>query len=144
MDLSKELSLDKVQKEDIDQYKFLVNNLLESHVPMEENYIGRNQSPFMNKSIRKAITARTRLLHNCGKLFKNTNSNFYKKLIVNRITDNKSLWKTVKSSFTENTLKDKNIILVENVKTILEEIEVVKIFRSDFDGTDVTRSRKKI
>ena len=144
MDLSKELSLDKVQKEDIDQYKFLVNNLLESHVPMEENYIGRNQSPFMNKSIRKAITARTRLLHNCGKLFKNTNSNFYKKLIVNRITDNKSLWKTVKSSFTENTLKDKNIILVENVKTILEEIEVVKIFRSDFDGIDVTRSRKKI
>ena len=64
MDLSKELSLDKVQKEDIDQYKFLVNNLLESHVLMEENYIGRNQSPFMNKSIRKAITARTRLLHN--------------------------------------------------------------------------------
>ena len=33
---------------------------------------------------------------------------------------------------------------VENVKTILEEIEVVKIFRSDFDGIDVTRSRKKI
>ena len=59
MDLSKELSLDKVQKEDIDQYKFLVNNLLESHVPMEENYIGRNQSPFLNKTIRKAIIART-------------------------------------------------------------------------------------
>lgn len=67
MDLSKELSLDKVQKEDIDQYKFLVNNLLESHVPMEENYIGRNQSPFMNKTISKAIMARTRLLHNFKK-----------------------------------------------------------------------------
>ena len=39
MDLSRELPLEKVQKEDFDQFKFLVNNLLESHGPVEENLL---------------------------------------------------------------------------------------------------------
>ena len=63
MDFLKELSLSKLQKEDFDKFKFIVNNLLESHAPMKENYIRRNQAPFMNKSVRKAIMVRTQLLH---------------------------------------------------------------------------------
>ena len=153
MDLLKKLSLSKLQKGDFDKFKFLFNNLLESHTPMKEKYIKRNQASFMNKSVQKAIMVRTRLLnkfrkensflnelaykrkHNfCAKLIKKRKRNFYNNLNVNKITDNKSFWKTVKPNFTEKTLKDEKIVLVGNDTTISEEKEVAEIFRSYFDG----------
>ena len=63
MDLLKELSLSNLQNRDFDRFKFIVNNLLESHAAMKEKYIRRNQVPFMNKSVRKVIIVRTKLLN---------------------------------------------------------------------------------
>ena len=63
MDLLKELSLSNLQNGDFDRFKFIVNSLLESHAPMKEKYIRRNQAPFMNKSVRKAIMVWTKLLN---------------------------------------------------------------------------------
>ena len=149
MDLLKELSLSKLQKGDFDKFKFVVNNLLESHAPMKEKYIRRNQAPFMNKSVRKAIMVRTQLLNkfrkensfinelsinSCTKLIKKTKRDFCNNLNVSKITDNKSFWKTVKPSFTEKTLKDEQIVLVENDTTFSEEKKVAEIFRFYFDG----------
>ena len=70
----------------------------------------------------------------CTILIKKTKRNFYNNLNVNKITDNKSFWKTVKPSFTEKTLKDEKIVLVENDTTFSEENEIAEIFRSYFDG----------
>ena len=153
MDLLKELSLSNLQNGDFDRFKFIVNNLLESHAPMKEKYIRRNQAPFMNKSVRKAIMVRTKLLNKfrkensfineleykrqrnfCTTLIKKTKRNFYNNLNVNKITDNKSFWKTVKPSFTEKTLKDEKIVLTENDTTFSEENKIAEIFRSYFDG----------
>ena len=63
MDLLKELYLSNLQNGDFDRLKFIVNNLLESHAPMKEKSIRRNQAPFINKSVRKAIMVRAKLLH---------------------------------------------------------------------------------
>ena len=153
MDFLKELSLSKLQKEDFDKFKFIVNNLLEFHAPMKEKYIRRNQAPFMNKSVRKAIMVRTQLLHKfrkknsfvielaykrqrniCTKLIKKTKRNFYNNFNVNKITDNKSFWKIVKPTFTEKTLKGEKIVLAEKDTTFSEENEVAEIFLSYFDG----------
>ena len=153
MDLLKELSLSKLKKGDFDRFKFIVNNLLESHAPMKEKYIRHNQAPFMNKSVRKAIMVWTQLLNKfrkensfinelaykrqrnfCTKLIKKTKRNFFNNLNVNKITDNKSFWKVVKPSFTEKRLKDEKIVLVENDTTFSEENDVAEIFRSYFDG----------
>ena len=109
MDLLKELSLSNLQNGDFDRFKFIVNNLLESHAPMKEKYIRRNQAPFMNKSVRKAIMVRTKLLNKfrkensfineleykrqrnfCTTLIKKIKRNFYNNLNVNKITDNLS------------------------------------------------------
>ena len=138
MDLLKKLSLSKLQKGDF-------NFLLESHAPMKEKYIRRNQAPFMNRSIPKAIMVWTYLLNKSRKkihfsmnwrikdnaiffvkLIKKTKRNFHNNLNVNKITDNKSFWKTVKPSFNEKTLKDEKIVLVENHTTISEENEVAE------------------
>ena len=110
---------------------------------MKEKYIRRNQAPFMNKSVRKAIMVRTKLLNKfrkensfineleykrqrnfCTTLFKNTKRNFYNSLNINKITDDKSFLKTVKSSFTENTLKDEKTGLTENDATFSEENKI--------------------
>ena len=63
-----------------------------------------------------------------------TKRNFYNNLNVNKITDNRSFWKTVKSSFTEKTLKDGKIVLVEDDTTFSVENEIAEIFRSYLDG----------
>ena len=63
----------------------------------------------------------------CTTLIKKTKKNFNNN--VNKITDNKSFWKTVKPSFTEKTLKGEKIVLVENDTTFSEESEVAEIFR---------------
>ena len=107
MDLLKELSLSNLQKGDFDKFKFIVNNLLESHAPMKEKYVRRNQVPFMKKSIRKAFLVRTKPLNKfrkensfineleykrqrnfCTTLIKKTKRNFYNNLNVNKIADN--------------------------------------------------------
>ena len=100
MDLLKELSLSNLQNGDFDKFKFIVDSLLESHAPMKEKHIRRNQAPFMNKSIRKAIMVRTQLLNKfrkensfinelaykrqrnfCITLIKKTRRNFYNNLL---------------------------------------------------------------
>ena len=58
-----ELSLGKVQNEDFDKFKLLVNNLFQSQAAMKEKYLRGNQAPFMNKSILKVTLARSRLLN---------------------------------------------------------------------------------
>ena len=81
---------------------------------MKEKYIRRNQAPFMNKTVRKAIMDRTKLLNKfrkensfinkleykrqrsfCTTAIKKTKRNFYNNLKVNKIIDNKSFWKIV-------------------------------------------------
>ena len=63
-----------------------------------------------------------------------TKRNFYNNVNVNKITDSRSFWKTVKSSFTEKTLKDKKIVHVENDTTFSVENEIAEIFRSYLNG----------
>ena len=120
---------------------------------MKEKYIRRNQTPFMNKGARKAIMNRTYLLNrfrkensfinklaykrqrNFGaKLVKKTKRNFYNNLNVNKITNNKSFWKTIKPNFTDKTLKGEKISLAENDTTFSAENKVPEIFQSYFDG----------
>ena len=46
MDLLKELSVSNLENGDFDRFKFIVNNLLESHATMKEKYIRCNQAPY--------------------------------------------------------------------------------------------------
>ena len=53
-------------------------------------------------------------------------------LNVKHINEDKLFWKTVKASFTDKTLKDERITLVENKKVISNESELVEIFSKYF------------
>ena len=66
------------------------------------------------------------------KLLRKTKKEFYNNLNVKYITENKPFWKTVKPSFTEKTLKEERITLVENNKVVSDESKLVEIFRKYF------------
>ena len=71
----------------------------------------------------------------CITLLKKSKRDFYNGLNVKRTTENLSFiiynnrrfWQTIKPSFTENTLKDERITLIDGDMIITEEKDVVKI-----------------
>ena len=105
----------------------------------------------MSKNLQKAIMNRSRLLNRyrkekteairsaykrernfCVKLLRKTKKEFCNKLNVKCITKKKLFWEPVKSSFTDKTLKDERITLVENNKFVSDKSKLVKIFSKHF------------
>ena len=106
----------------------------------------------MSKQLRKAIMTRTRLLNKyrkynsaenlfaykrqrnlCVKLLRKSKKDFHNNLNVKRITDNRKFWQTIKPNFTDKTLRDERITLVEGDKVITEQKHVVKKFKDHFE-----------
>ena len=99
------------------------------------------------KNLQKAIINRSRLLNRyrrgktegtrsgykrqifvCVKLLKETKKEFYNNLNVEYIMENKLFWKTVKPLFTEKTLKDERIPLIDNSRVVSDGSKLVEIF----------------
>ena len=122
------------------------------HAPIKEKHVRCNQSPFLSKRLRKPIMPGIRLLNKCRKdnsagnlfaykrqrnfcvkLLRKSKKNFYNNLNVKRITDHRKFWQTIKPNYTDKTLKDERITLVNGDKVITEEKDVVKIFKDHFE-----------
>ena len=61
-------SFPNFQPNDFDKFKLIASKLFNSHAPLKEKYIRRNQAVFMNKELREAIMTRTRLLNKLRKI----------------------------------------------------------------------------
>ena len=126
---------------------------MEAHAPVKEKYIRYNQGPFMTNDLRKAIMNQSRILNKfkkdnseqnkwackkqrnlCVKLLKKAKRTFYNTLNVKKISDNKTFWKTIKPNFTEKTIKDQKITLVENDSVISEDSELAEVFSKYFEN----------
>ena len=83
-------------------------------------WFGSNFLISLEKKIHINELAYKRQRNICTKPIKKTKRNFYNNLNVN--------------GFTEKTLKDEKIVLVENDTAFSEENEVADVFRSYFDG----------
>ena len=73
-------------------------------------------------------SAYKRQINFCEELLSKTIKEFYNNLNVKYITKNNFLWKTVKPSFTDQTLKNERITLVWNNKVVSNESNIVEIF----------------
>ena len=115
--------------------------ILEKKAHSKKRYVRYNQGKFMNKILLKAIMNRSRLLNRYRmekteatrsaykrqrNFLRKTKKELYNNLIIKYITENKLFWKTVKP-FTDKTLKDKIITLVENNNIVSDERELVEI-----------------
>ena len=118
-------------------------SVLNKHAPCKQKLIRANESPFMNKHLKKSIMSRSRLRNKflkekteenrknykkmrnyCVRLVKKTKKEFYSSLDPKVITDNKKVWKIVKPMFTDKVQQTQNIILIEN-KRILSNSNII-------------------
>ena len=150
-ELMHEISRYGFRSVDCKTFKLLFMTLLDKHAPRKMRYIRANNSPFMNKSLSKAIMFRSKLRNKytkfkteemhitykkqrnyCISLLRKTKKDFYENLNPNLITDNKTFWKQVKPFFSEKTPMNRDITLIEGDKIISESSKCAEIMNNFF------------
>ena len=115
-----------------------------------KKYIRANNSPFVNKSIKKAIMNRTRLRNKyfkhktfekklaytkqrnyCLSLIRKAKTEYFGNLDEKTVKDNKLFWKSVCPLFSEKSVNSSKISLFEN-KIIQNDQEIANIFNNYF------------
>ena len=127
--------------------------LLNKHAPSKKKYIRANSSPFMNKTLSKAVMTRSRLRNKflknpnnvnragytkyrnyCTRLFKKVKKAFYNSLDPTLITDNRMFWKTVKPLLSEKHFSSNKITLLEDDEIISKDSEVAETLNLFFSN----------
>ena len=145
--------LSKLNIEAIDLNKFITVciDTLNNHAPSKEKCIRSNHLSFMNKELSKEIMHKTRLRNNflrnrsdenkrkyskqrnyCVSLLRKTKKNYYNNLNEKKITDNKTLWKTVKPFLSDKTPSDEKITLIEKDKIIKTDGKTANVLNTFF------------
>ena len=136
-----------------DDFETIFIETLNRHAPIREKYIRANNSPFMNKIISKAIMNRSRLKNRflknpndtnkcnynkqrnyCVNLIKREKKKYYNNLNLNKITDNKKFWTTIKPLFSDKNNSTRNITLIENDIIISSDKSVAEIMNDFFSN----------
>ena len=137
----------EINSEDID-YDTLhknVMNILQTHAPIKEKLVRANNAPFMNKKLSKAIMTRTRLKNKykrnptkvnetnfkkqrnyCVKLSRQSKKDYFNKLEISKVTDNKTFWGSVKPLFSDKQKVQKKFILIEDNEIISSDTDVAE------------------
>ena len=111
--------------------------VLNRHAPLKKKHLRANNSPFMNKTLSKAVMTRSRLRNKflkdpnnvnrynytkyrnyCTALFRHEKRLYYNNLNTKLITDNKTFWKTVKLLFSDKHFSNRTITLLEGDEII--------------------------
>ena len=147
----------KLKLQSIDNYESFESvflSVLNKHAPLKKKFVRGNQAPYMTKQLRKAIMRRSELeskyLKNraidnktklkkqknfCSKLYKKERKKFYSDLDLNKITDNKQFWKTIKPLLSDKCLQSSTISLVDNKNVISDDSELANTFNNYFEKT---------
>ena len=105
----------------------------------------------MNKTLNKLVMDRSRLkniylknntpenwiaykkqCNQCVFSFQKQKRAFYNNLETKSVTDNKLFWKVIKPSFSDKTISNENVTLVESEEIITDEKRVSEIFNEYF------------
>ena len=128
-----------------------LRNVFNSHVAIKSRYVRANQSPFINKTIAKAIMNRSKLrkryfsyrsdfnkrLYNrqrnyCLSLIRKTKKAYFNSLKTDTIVNSKTFWKTVKPFLSDKSLANNKITLIENDEIISNETKLAETFNNYF------------
>ena len=125
--------------------------LLSVYAPIKQRYVRANNSPFMNKSLSKAVMTRSRLRNKflkdpsnenrarytkyrnyCTGLFRKEKKLFYNNIDIKVVTDNRKFWKIIKPLFSEKHFSSNKITLIEGEEIISNDQEIAELFNSFF------------
>ena len=129
-------------------------NELNKHAPIKTKMVRANNAPFMNSTLSKAVTKRSRLKNifqnkptknnelaykryrnYCTNLFKREKKKYYENIDTKQITDNKKFWKTVKPLFSEKITEKRSIILVDDNEIISKDKKVADTLNEFFSNS---------
>ena len=152
-ELLKELYCIHRGKIDYKTFESIIVRLLNQLAPIKEKYVRANNSPFMNKTLHKAVMTRSRLRNKfiknpnkinaetykkyrnyCTGLFRRQKKSYYGNLDIKDITDNRKFWKTIKPLFSEKHFSNNKIILVEGEEIISDNMAIAKTFNTYFSN----------
>ena len=127
--------------------------LLDKHAPLKKKIIRANNTPFMNRTLSKAIMTRSRLRNRflkdpskeneakykkqrnfCANLTKKVKKEYYNNLDLNLVLDNKKFWKTIKPLFSEKHNISKKVTLIEGDSIITDDNKVAETFNYYFSN----------
>ena len=127
--------------------------VLDKHAPLRKKLLRANHAPYTTKSVRKAIMRRSQLeskflkhktpesrqiytkqRNYCSRLYKKERKKYYNNLNINKITDNKQFWQTVKPLLSEKGTRFAHINLVDNEKIISEDRDVAQTLNNFFEN----------
>ena len=125
--------------------------ILGKYAPMKQKTIRANESPFMNRSIKKEIMNRSRLKNKflkenyeenrlaynkqrnlCTSLLRKEKKAYFENLDTSKMTDNKTFWKTIKPMFSKKCVTKESITLVKNDEIASESQAIAELFNKFF------------
>ena len=128
-------------------------DILNNHAKVKMKYIRANNAPFMTRSLTKAIMNRSRLKNRfsknpnkenelrykkqrnyCVNLLKREKKLYFSSLNIDSISNSKKFWKTIKPYFSEKTIINKKIILVDEENIISNDGQVADIMNDYFSN----------
>jgi len=152
-EIKMKLSCDN-QEMNIENFRNTVVNTVNKHAPWKIKYVRNNEGVFMNKTLKKAIMTRTRLLNKfranktiknnlsykkqrnaCVNLLRKAKKSYYNEMNVKCVTDNKLFWKSIKPNFSEKGHTTEKITLVNNGNIISNDKEVANAFNTFFQNS---------
>ena len=117
-DLRNKINSDSASNTKYNRFQDILREVLDYHAPLKKKYLRANNSPFMTKQLRKLIMIISRcknayyknetvekweqyrrLRNECVKMTKKVKRDYFQKLNINSVNDNKTFWKTVKPYF---------------------------------------------
>ena len=141
---------------DYSQSQSIFLETLDNIAPVKTKILRYNNNPFMNKALRKAIMTRSGLKNKfnknssaknwnsykkqrnfCLKLLRQTKEKYFNNINVKKVSDNKTLWKSVKPFFSNKGLNSNNILLVEGNEIISDDGKIATIINMYF--TNITK-----
>ena len=127
--------------------------VLNQHAPRKKKYARRNNKPFMNKALSKAVMQRTKLSNKflkdpsaankfsyskqrnwCVSLLRKEKKKYFANLNEKDITDNKNFWQTIKLFLSEKTKSRAKIALIENENLVSDDVEVANCLNNLFSN----------
>ena len=121
-----------------------------------------NNNPFMSEAFRKAIMHCSKLKNVykisltednwanykkqrkfCANLLRKTKTEYFQKLNVKDLSDNRKFWKTIKPVFIKKGLNSNKLMLKENNRLITEEKELATVINTFFVNITEFRSKER-
>ena len=126
--------------------------VLNKHEPLKEKIVRGNNSPFMAKELRKAITSRSRLKkkyqdwpsienfknwkkqkNKCNKLCRKAKKDHFKNITESNLSSNNKLWQFVKHFLTNKVVFGTDFISIKKDNQFIDnEIKLVEMFNSHY------------